>query len=134
MKDFLFFLFLTLLLFACSKSVARKTKISSEQYKVYKIDSINKYYLIYAKRNDTLYKIVSEKDSNYLCRNIKLNKMYAFKLRSMINNLPKINNVSLYVYTINCYSFDEETSICLEKDSIRNLYFPENIKGLCFIK
>ncbi len=33
---------------------------------------------------------------------------------------------------INCLKFDNSTLICLERDSINNLYSASNIRGLCF--
>lgn len=53
-------------------------------YKVYKIDSIRNYYLIYVRKKDTLYKIVSEKTALINCNLIRINQEYDFKLTGRI--------------------------------------------------
>jgi hypothetical protein len=108
----------------------------SELYKVYKLDSINSYYLIYTKRNDSFFKIVSKKEVSPTCYNIKLNAEYSFILSSIWRSKFQLNGkeVSLPVSPIiNCMGFDDSTTICLERDSINDLYYADNIKGLCFI-
>lgn len=105
-------------------------------YKVYKIDSINTYYLIYAKKGDSLYKIVSKKKPNKNCEEIKIKISYAFKLRSSLTDFH-IGNVLIsakQLTNVNCYTYDDSTKICLERDSINDLYHADNIQGLCYIK
>ncbi len=58
------------LLFCCKSMVYTSQNHfskSADSYKVFKIDSINSYYLIYAEKNDTLYKIVSKKEIESGC-------------------------------------------------------------------
>lgn len=110
---------------------------SSLKYSVFKIDSINNYYLIYAKRNDSLFKIISEKQSVEKCNSIKVNKKYLFKLHSIWNREEHVgnSNVSLkYNNYINCIQLNENTEICIERDSINDLNYADNIKGLCITK
>lgn len=103
------------------------------KYNVYKIDSINSYYLIYARKGDSLFKIVSKKDKNLLCKSIIQNHYYEFKLHSQTGEV-KIGNVIIPVSLhVNCFGYDDSTSICLERDSITALYHGDNIKGLCFL-
>lgn len=111
-------------------------KQNAASYKVYKIDSINTYYLIYAKRRDTLYKIVSKKEAAIYLDKIKINMSYEFKLHSSLLN-RKIGNTTILPQNsllVNCFSYDDKTQICLEGDSIRDLYHADNIKGLYFIE
>lgn len=139
MKTFIF-LFGIFTLFSClnSKKNVGVNKYSEDlidsnsMYRVYKIDSINSYYLIYASRKDTLFKIVSKKDyANNLVK-IKNDKMYFFDLFSFSSERKKINpkmplQNSLLV---NCFGFDDSTIICLERDSINDLHFARNLVGL----
>lgn len=108
---------------------------SVDYYKVFKIDSINSYYLIYAEKDDTLYKIVSEKGIESDCNSIQVNQSYPFKLTSRRDNAVVINGVKLSPQNyldIECYVYDDSTSICIERDSIYDLHHASNIKGLCF--
>lgn len=133
-----FLILISLIIVACctSKSESKSyVKNGIEAYKVYKIDSINTYYLIYAKRNDSLYKIVSKKEMIASGNKICLNDNYAFKLHSTLSEF-RIGNVTISPKSsnVNCFAFDKETNICLEGDSIRDLYQADNIKGLYFIR
>ena len=117
----------------------RPTKINSNEklemsYKVYKIDSINNWYVIYARRKDSLYKIISGKVLVENCSRIKVNKNYQFQLHSRIygNQVAGMTMSPQYSLLVTCFAFDDSTNICLERDSINDLYYADNIKGLCF--
>jgi hypothetical protein len=137
-----YLLLLIVILVACTSSklmrsgdnVMHKSSLSS--YKVYKIDSINTYYLIYAKKGDSLFKIVSKKESMINCSNkIRLNVSYSFKLHSSLTGL-RIGNVLVSpaeLPHVSCYTYDDSTKICVERDSINDLHHADNIKGLCFM-
>jgi hypothetical protein len=123
-----------LIFFACvSSKIKNRSNITT--YNVYKIDSVNTYYLIYTKKNDTIYKIVSKKEIMDRGQKIQLNRMYAFELHSILSEF-RIGNATVSPKTsnINCFAFDEKTNICLEGDSIKDLYSANNIKGLYYIK
>jgi hypothetical protein len=101
-------------------------------YKVNKIDSINNYYILYVKRNDSLFKVVSKKQINTNCKSVHIHKSYDFKLNLMKlsingNNVSVPNNLD-----IQCFQFDEKTTICNEPN-VYGLYFTESLNGLCLI-
>jgi len=102
-------------------------------YRVYKIDSIKSYYLIYAQKDQLRYKIVSKK-ANVECRSIVVNRLYDFELHSM----TQINGVSITPsaskYEVSGMSVDDSTTVNFEKDTQWDLYYANNIKGLCFTK
>jgi hypothetical protein len=139
------FILLFVILGSCSHSKVLHTiqpnEISSDAqnttpYKVYKIDSINNFYLIYARRSDSLYKIVSKKEGVENCNRIRENGMYDFKLHAHSENRT-IGGAKILPQNsllVNCFSYDDSTKICLERDSINDLHYAENIRGLCFIK
>lgn len=107
-------------------------------YTIYKIDSINSYYLIYAKNGEDLYKIVSKKTNLYNCNKMKLNSNYLLKLRAMEILKPKIGDektrpMNYLDFADPCRKFDDSTKICIER-YMKDLYFADNVKGLCFIK
>lgn len=123
-------------LIACSQSNTGHSseKMATSSYKVYKIDSINNYYLIYASRKDSLYKIVSKKETVQNCNRIMKNDEYEFKLHSVLTN-RRIGGKEILPQNsllVNCFFYDDSTSICLEGDSIRDLHYADNIKSLCF--
>lgn len=107
-------------------------------YAIYKIDSLNSYYLIYAKNGESLYKIVSKKTGLYNCNKIELNSNYLLKLRPMrvikpIVGAGEIQPINYLDFADPCRKFDDSTKICIER-YMKDLYFADNIKGLCFIK
>jgi hypothetical protein len=130
---------MTTMLIACSSTNESNRHLENESvssYNVYKIDSINTYYLIYAKKSDSLYKIVSKKTDVIGANRIEINKNYEFKLRSSLLNRQIDNSTVLPQNSllVNCFSYDDTTQICLEGDWIRNLYHADNINGLYLIK
>jgi hypothetical protein len=131
------FSLVSIMLIACSSSKidSASTEKNTVVYKVYKIDSINSYYLIYSKKGDSLYKIVSKKEDVIGFEKIKVNKNYEFELHSSLLN-RQIGNTTISPQNsllVNCFSYDDTTKICLERDSIRDLYHADNIKGIYFI-
>lgn len=120
---------------SCKSSLPNR--VSENLYRIYKIDSINDYYLIYAKRGDSLFKIVSKRELVGKQQEIKVNKSYPLKLHSRRENLPTISGVKLEPMNyldVECFGYDKNTTICIERDSINDLHYAENIKGKYFIK
>jgi hypothetical protein len=113
----------------------KKKQQLSKKYKVYKIDSLENLYLIYARKNDSIYKIISQNQKENNCKNIKVNGVYCFKLHSRFESkfLGKYRMSPKALPHVSGYNF-YGTIVTLEGDSIRDLYYAENIKGLCFIK
>lgn len=110
-------------------------------YKVARIDSLKSVYLIYARRNDTLFKIVSDKEMPNRCANIRPGQSYKFQLRSMLytdltpaeqaKSIPGLK--PLDTHHMGGLDYDGKGLIIkLEGDSIRDLYYAKNISGLCF--
>lgn len=104
-------------------------------YQVYKIDSINHFYLVYAKKQDSLFKIVSQKESVQNCNRIRQGGVYEFILRSRsedrhVGGKEILPQNSLLV---TCFYYDDSTKICLERDSINDLHYAENLRGLCLM-
>lgn len=104
-------------------------------YQVTRIDSIGNYYLIYAFRNDSTFKIVSKKYAVKYCNRILQSNSYFFSLRSSLIDTsigeglysPKGN------LSVNCHGYDNDTTICFEDGCVRDLFYADNIKGLCYI-
>ena len=122
---------------SCSSNLTKMSNstLEAEGYKVYKIKSVENYYLIYAKKNDSLYKIISKKESIANCNEIKKNGIYDFKLQAILKNrfkntkFPKpMNDLD-----ITCFTFEGGIKICRE-EGMDELYYADNIKGSCFLK
>lgn len=133
MKNSILIFFLILVSCTAKNIHSQATKSESKTlYEVYAIDSINNYYLIYAKKNDTLFKIVSKKQNDLKCKSISIGRFYPFSLKSNSSLAPIINGVKIAPLNVDCYQFDINTKICTEKhNGIYELYLPENISGLC---
>lgn len=136
----IFFLFISCSDTKVSKATIKVESIANseekEMYKINKIDSVNTYYLIYAKRKDTLYKIISKKESINNCKYLIVGGEYNFLLRSIWNQPIMIGNVNVspsVTPEVTCLNFDDSTRICLEKDSIKDIHISTNIKGLCIM-
>lgn len=127
-----FLIIIVVFIASCSTKVRSSATAS---YYVYKIDSIKSYYLIYAKKSDSIYKIVSKKESLDQCLEIKEKQYYNFKLKSILKNrfentsFPKTMNDA----DITCFAFDDDIQICKEK-GIYDLHLADNVKGLCFTR
>lgn len=138
MKYFLGLIFIVLVSCVAWKSAKKRypTIKLETSYKVFKIDSINSWYLIYARKGDSLFKIVSKKTIITGCSTIQINEQYDFHLHSRIYGYAIGGKVMLPQNTllVNCFSFDDSTNICLERDSINDLHYADNVKGLCFIE
>ena len=136
MKTYFKILGVILLLFfgACCKKNFN-SKFDNDSYKIKKIDSINNWNLIYATKNDSVYKIVVKKDLKYKSNTkIRINNYYKLKLTSKKENVPTVNGIKISPVNnldVQCYDFDEVTKICLELDKgIYDLYLTESIRGL----
>lgn len=130
-------LLFSILLASCQTYKKKTYKINDmTSFEVYKIDSINSYYLIYAKRTDTLYKIVSNKEKIKNCYSIRKGMKYKFKIHAISDNAPTIGGLKIKPVNyldVACYQFDKETKICRE-DGMHDIYYVDNVKGLCYIK
>lgn len=112
------------------------TEKKTDSYLVEKIRKKGEWYMIYASKEDTLYKIISKKskDINGLCTKIKRGKEYDFILQSEKNFAPTIDGIKINPVNFSgCYYYSGNTLICLEPENgIWELYTAENIKGLIF--
>lgn len=96
---------------------------SDKEYEIYKIDSIGNYYLIYALKGDSLFKIVSVKETASNCTRIQLGHSYKIKF------FPSANEENLI--DLGGIIINDSTIIDIERDSILELSFAKNINGLC---
>src|SRR5436189_6339627 len=124
-KSLFFWAFLNL---SCSDNHHSDSYKNTNDYKVYKIDSIKNYYLIYALKKNVRFKIISSKEFNENCKEIKQESYYDFRLTSLLHSFG-VEEIA--PGSAGCVYVDSVTKICIE-DSIYDLYSGDNIKGLCF--
>jgi len=120
-------------IFLFSSSFNQKTYISdpTNYYKVEKIDSISKYYLIYVRRSDGLFKIVSEKKEPIRegCDFLKVNNYYPLILESVFDSAAQGQILHIGGLRV------ENATISIEElGMVHNLYYDDRIQGLNFCK
>lgn len=142
------YIFFALIVFSCSSS---KKTIQNDisKYRIKKITSKNSWYVIYAEKQDSLYKIVTGKEKgDNDCQKIAVGKYYDLELKSRRENIPVIGGIKLKPVNyldvksssydkegVECYSYDKKTEICTEpQKGIYDVYYTEDLKGLCFLK
>lgn len=110
-------------------------------YLIERIDSINNWYLIYAKKLDTNFKIISSKDVRQMApgKKIMVGRYYRLILISRKNDdVPTIKGIKIKPMNsldVHCYVYDEQTSICIEQEKkIFDLHRSPNIIGLTYIE
>ena len=129
-----------LLLFSCGSSREITKNQMENLYRIKQIKVKNNWYIIYATQGKNLFKIISgvEGKQQDSCFEIKVGNYYSLDLKSKRENAPVINGVKLAPVNyldIECFMYDEETEICIEpKKGIQDLYFSENLKGLCYLE
>lgn len=136
------FIYSFFMLLSCtgSKSLAEDRNDDSK-YLIKKIRAKNSWHIIYAEKQDSLYKIVVGKADvirGDCDEKIAVGKYYDLELKSRRDNVPVINGIKLKPMNyldVECYAYDEETEICIEpKKGILDLYYTDDLKGLCYLK
>lgn len=145
MKSHFFILSILLIMFldvscSLSKNNIRQDEEGTSNYLIKKIKKVNSWYIIYAQRQDQLYKIVVREAARPSpeCKKIVIGKCYNLRLKSRQENAPVVNGVKLYPMNyldVQCYCYDEETVICIEpKKGIYDLYYTDDLRGLFYIR
>jgi len=136
MRKHLFIVLTLILLFSCNNKVKSLLSVVNDNhekfYKVYKIDSINNYYLIYLNDKQYNYKVVSEKADNINCREkIKVNRKYRLELVSITRSM--LGDHFLSYHHLGGITLGNTLIRIEREDSIIDLYYAKNIKGLCIV-
>lgn len=142
-----FFLLSFCVLLACNLSKKNTTSAGMQSssinkllgaYQVFKIDSLDNFYLIYATKNDSSYKILSEKTLLTNCNKIFVTGNYDFVLQNAkdITITNESQTLKFYLFNVDCLIYNDSTKICIERSGnfVPALFRATNVKGLCFIK
>lgn len=104
-------------------------------YEVCRIDSIKNWYIIYAERNDSVFKIVSIKKAGCLCKMISIGEKYNLSLQKRFENVLSSNGLKLIpmnYLSVQNTSYNEDTDVFVEhEDGVFELYTCVNLSGLC---
>ena len=103
-------------------------------YHVYKIDSVENVYTVYASRMDRKYKLVSLRDTANTCRTIKLGGYYQLMINSATEITIKEVKISLKSTPHVGYFSFYGAPIALEWETGRELFGSPNLKGLCYVE
>ncbi|MEO1013187.1 MAG: hypothetical protein AAFX53_17985 [Bacteroidota bacterium] len=106
--------------------------------KVYKIDSVDDYHLVYLSDDKTSYKIISKKSSRTGCKEVALNGEYELKVVPLLSDAPPSSGNSNIPVPINHLDIEKcveygDIKICTEP-GISNLYSSPSLTGLCLTK
>jgi len=134
MKIIITLISLTIIIFTYSCKNSQniiKTDRDSNMYKVTKIKGDKSLYIIYAERNDSIFKIISDKEYEKNCLNsIKSGQYYNLNLSVTFPAESLYGPVGLEYATHISFSF-KESVVKTEKKSHYKLYVANNLKGLC---
>jgi hypothetical protein len=101
--------------------------LNIDKYYVEKIDSTQNFYLLYLKKANNYYKVVSEKvEKSDKCENVKKGDYLTFSLNSIIE-------ISTISYKVDGVLY-KGTEFIFDRDSIVDLYESNNLMGLCYLK
>lgn len=109
-----------------SVKTTNASSIETNNFHVVKIDSLQTFYIIYTKKENIDYKIVSEKiELSKNCNKVKKGDYLALKLISIVPDTSKIS------YKIGGVGYNG-VDIDFEGDSILDIYESKNLVGLCY--
>lgn len=136
MKNLLPILFIIILL-GCKSSKSNRTtdnntKNESTECEITKIDSIENYYIVYAKglNNHIGYKIISRKETKNLnLERVKKSKIYKLKL-IWVSEPSLLERKGNYLDFKRCNTYYPLVKICTEAGY--ELYETEDLKGLYY--
>lgn len=99
---------------------------STAIFEIIKVDSIQNIYLILAKREDSVYKIVSFKNSSGCINKIKIGLHYNLTLKSVFpENYLQRDRVSFVRYG------SVKVPLGGSEEIVWDLFSTKNLKGLC---
>jgi hypothetical protein len=135
----IFFLFTMSLLLSqtgITKSIGKQASISvqvamnrvidsANRFEIWRIDSVQSVFIIYAKRNDSIIKIVSKKEMLNDCKPIFKGQLYNLNVESLLKHTSSKRHIGGVKYS--------GILVKLEGgEVIWDLFVSEDLKGLCY--
>lgn len=131
------YIFLLLIFFmSCTqiKNVPLKNYESTQLFEILKIKENKSYYIVYAQRNDSLFKILSDKNKrDAALKEIRVKEKYVLELirifpTDTLLGLPVAPNLGIK------YILKDNTSIGIEGKFHNAIYRAKNLDGLAIVK
>ena len=120
---------LTLIFISSCLSTHNVGIFSQNLYRIKKIKEEKTLYVIYATKNDSIFKIISMKnDTIRNCNKIRTNKYYKIDLEQL---LPVDHNYYASYLEISGMGFAGGVNVLVESKSHYALYLALNLDGLC---
>ncbi|NCC99667.1 MAG: hypothetical protein EOL95_08225 [Bacteroidia bacterium] len=123
-----------LLVFICVSctSLNQIVLLDKTAYTITKIKEHNSFYVIYAQRNDSIFKIISKKDTvSFYCETIKKGKEYNLDLLTFFPNDTILGMSVAPNLGIRGVGLADGSIVEVEKKSHSHLYMATNLNGLC---
>lgn len=131
------YIFLLLIVcYACSqtKHAISDNNIPDNTYKIGKIVDEKSYFIIYAQRNDSIFKIVSQKQEikRIPCVNIEVGKSYNLRLRIIFPHDSILGYKTMNNLDISGTVLKGGVTVTIEERSHYRIYESEDLSGLCY--
>ncbi|MGV6944282.1 hypothetical protein [Sphingobacterium kyonggiense] len=108
--------------------------MDSSTFRIHQIKLDKSVYIIYAKRNDSTFKIISEREVDIsTCVKIKVHQSYRLNLKKIIPADSMGGRRMIPNDIVTSFGY-KESVIKVEKKSHNALYFAENLNGLCYVR
>jgi hypothetical protein len=102
---------------------------SDSTFEILKIDSIENVYVIYAKKRDSIVKIVSKRNGLCNCNPIVKGGFYDLQINSLFpKKFPQKRDIAGIKYNFTLIRLEDTGGV------IWDLFRTKNLNGLCFIK
>ncbi|MDR2954992.1 MAG: hypothetical protein LBV43_07920 [Prevotella sp.] len=116
-----------------NQNIQKKDNEDISKYYIKQIKKDKSLYIIYAQRNDSIFKIISDKESGKNCQNqIKVGHSYNLDLSITFPAEKLYGEVGLDYVSHISFSYKKST-IKAEKESHYKIYIANNLEGLCLI-
>jgi len=128
------------LFIACSAIRGSKNSLNNIEitslYKIKKIKNEKSFYTIYAVRNDSTFKIISNANNTTVfdCEKIKVGNSYILDLKTVFPPDSLFGKAVVPNLGIRGYSVDNGKMVLLEEKSHNKIYTALNLNGLCIKK
>jgi glucose uptake protein GlcU len=139
MKNLMILLVMGLFI-ACSATRVSKSSQNNREttssYKIKKIKNETLFYTIYALRNDSTFKIISNIDNTNVvdCESIKAGNYYILDLKKIFPSDSLFGKKVSPNLGITSYSVGNGKVVMLEEKSHNTIYTALNLRGLCIIR
>ena len=124
---------LILFMFSCAGIRQTNQKHNADSFLINKIETKNDWYIVYVKRHDSTFMIVSKKAEivNPTWNKIKVGNYYSFKINSIIPVINGVKMISVNYLDFAGISLDERTIVNINPNKgIFDIYSAEKLKGL----